>query len=119
MNRREFLLSTLIASLAACSWTPGESVALPNWLKQLALDPVAAAAIGDAYLAEHPKERNPRGLMRAIEQVMGGGDSFATLDQVVRAEYVRGDCVQVKRWILSRTEARLYALFAVNGVVRH
>jgi hypothetical protein len=32
------------------------------------------------------------------------------LDDAVRADYVQGDVVLVDGWLLSRTEARLYAL---------
>jgi len=88
---------------------------LPGWLAKLTLDPVAAAALGEAYLKEHPAERDPKILLNLIETATAYGDTFDALDRTVRAEYAQADFVQVNGWILSHTEVRIYALIAVSG----
>jgi hypothetical protein len=118
MNRRRFLLLTMVSTLAARGWAEGTAAGLPDWLARLAFDPAACAGLGEAYLAEHPDERDPRYLLGVLEQSIGHGDTLASLDRTVRAEYLKGDFVQLRHWILSPTEARLYALFAAAQAKR-
>ena len=119
-SRRRFLLAALASALAAsgCRMTGDLTTArrpLPDWLSGLDLDPAAAARLGQVYLAAYPEENDAQGLLDALVQAVGGGETFAALDRAVRAEYARGEFVQVNGWILSRSEARLYALIAVSG----
>lgn len=125
MTRRRVLLALLLGLAAGPALGGASRLALPAWLQRLHGDPLAAARLGAAYLAAHPDEAAPGVLLRAIEAALGGPVDPATaggvdaaalaarLEAVVRADYRRGDAVSVNGWVLSRTEARLYALAAL------
>jgi hypothetical protein len=122
LSRRDFLLGTLASALVlgACkgpkAWMSKADD--PDWLTIACGDREAAAALGRAYLATHPKEAERAALDAAITQALAPNEAgtqslFQRLDRAVRAEYVRDDTLFVDHWLLSRTEARLYALAAL------
>ncbi len=124
VSRREFLLGTIASAIAlgGCGamkpWMVDAPA--PDWLAAACGDYAAAARFGKAYLTEHPKEAQRELLEAAITKAAGPAHSgtetpFQRLDRRVRAEYVRDDTVLVERWILSRTEARVYALAALHS----
>jgi hypothetical protein len=96
----------------------------PAWLGEITGERDAVVHLGNAYLAAHPGEQGAGFLVAAIERTCAarlGTDTLAGLEpqqavgilqRVVRSEYIRGDVVQVDRWVLSTSEARLYALVA-------
>jgi hypothetical protein len=90
------------------------------WLLRSVADAESAARFGSAYLALRPSERDAAGLAAAIRHTIsvsgaaagtdGPAERFSLVDAVVRAEYAHGEVEIVDGWLLSRTEARLYAL---------
>lgn len=128
-SRRRFLLSMLLGlvagrTLVACDsptesrYVPGY---MPEWLLKITGERDAVVRTGKDCLEAFPAEQNVEALMSAIESSFETVDADATdaeetvtaLQQAVRGDYQRGDVVQVKGWILSRTEARLYAAVAL------
>lgn len=91
-------------------------------LKGLIRDPESARAIGGLYLRQHPGEADPtiltRHLLSSLELDAGriGAESDARLRDrlrfLMRADFAEGRTARVDGWILSRTEARLCALWA-------
>lgn len=83
----------------------------------------AAAAIGLAYLADRPEERDTGLLLAGVLDADVGGaspvrrlaaaDLHAWLRQRNRADFAAGRTVWVEGWLLAQTEARLYALAAM------
>ncbi len=100
-------------------------------LKILVPDTEAAARLGRVYLAAHPTELD---LQRLVDGVLRRQDLPATADaidstpeavliararRVVVDDYLAGRVVNIDGWVLSITEARLYALAALaEGNVR-
>ncbi|MCO6412115.1 MAG: hypothetical protein J5I92_05165 [Thiogranum sp.] len=128
-SRRRFLLSLLLGlvagrTLVACDSStesrhvPGQA---PEWLLKITGERDAVVRIGKDYLEAFPAERNVEALMSAIESsfeavnaaAADAGEIVTALQQAVRGDYQRGDVAQVNGWILSRTEARLYAAVAL------
>ncbi|HWP66164.1 MAG TPA: hypothetical protein VNO26_09650 [Candidatus Limnocylindria bacterium] len=81
---------------------------------------VAAALtrIGRRYLEGTPDERDLPTLQRRLgawrtpDEVL---DNVAALERAVRRDFERGDILAVDGWILSRTELRAAALFALTA----
>lgn len=120
LSRRHFLLMALASLTAGCSSTDN---AAPTWLPHVIGDPEAAARLGRAYLAVHPEYYRSDMLVTDIQQALSRFDTsaaatenlrqtVAALQQLVRHEYAQGEVEAVSGWILSVTEARLYALAA-------
>lgn len=132
-SRRRFLRNSLLAlltggSLQAClTGADGKPDALapakrsPDWLRKITGDPESVARLGAAYIAAHPGEDDLDRLLGEIEiammpsldgkkvQSMDDDAIVASLIDTVQQEYVKGDIVSVGVWVLSQTEARLYA----------
>jgi hypothetical protein len=115
-TRRE-LLQLLAAGLAAGVLGGCQRTATSEPWSAIINDPRAAARIGAAYLAAHPEEHSRSVLYRLLEPVLSGqtAEPIAALQQQVRADYMHNAVVSVTGWVLSVTEARLYALIAVSG----
>ena len=128
-RRREFLsrlaawgcLAVLPAPAFARAAVPEEAA---RWMP--AVDRSAAArAVGrrciDAGAAEDTPSVLAGRLLEAVDRHGGTAEAMpatpeslrAALDRVLRAEFRGGDVVRVDGWVLSRTEARAYALAAV------
>ena len=84
-----------------------------------------AARLGRGYLELHPEEGDANRLVAEIEAAIAVYGPIeprdtdpdritATLQRVVRGDYVRDQVVAVSGWVLSRTEARLYALVSLS-----
>jgi hypothetical protein len=125
-SRRAFLLTVLVGALAATGC--GEQDAsrspdgAPQWLPGAVGDVDAAARLGRAYLQANPGENNLDTLLAAIDAALVGGSGagesdtqrvLTALQHTVRAEYLRGESVNVQGWVLSVTEARVYAALAL------
>jgi hypothetical protein len=134
-SRRRFLLLA-VAALAGCRLPGqgepglaqargGEFPELPAWLRQVTGDPASVTRIGRAYLRTAPRERSLAPLLDALEQRLAAETDLATpqdtasllvaLQRLVRREYAAGELVMAGRWLLSRSEARLYAAVALAG----
>jgi hypothetical protein len=125
-SRRTFLLTALVGALAAAGCgdkdasPPTDTV--PQWLPVAVGDVDAAARIGRAYLEASRGEHNLDTLLVAIDAALAGEPGAAAggrrrvlsaLQNAVRAEYLRGKSVNVQGWVLSVTEARVYAVLAL------
>jgi hypothetical protein len=81
--------------------------------------------LGKAYLTTHSDEQDGDELLRLIDEALSQLPDLDTsqsmqpnqiameLKRLVRTEYINDAVLNMEGWILSRTEARLYALFAV------
>lgn len=128
LNRRTFLLS-LAAGGLLCAARAGlaADARAPDWSGWLLDDDNAGAiaGFGAAYRDAHPEESSPvvlsgfvdRALAAAAVGQLPADDAGlrALLQQRVRAEYAKGEVVRVDGWILSVTEARLYALVSLQA----
>ena len=125
-QRRRLLkqITALIGAAAASSQTHALPL-LPNRhdgqelltaLDRLFTHPESAAVIGNAYLDLFVDERSPGALIDAIRD-SGISDAEAFDRQLllsrIRMDFEVGNVVSLHGWILSRTEARLCAVFAV------
>jgi hypothetical protein len=115
------MLGALGVGLSACTPTDTDN---NSWLELVSPYPQQAAKLGRIYLALHPEEENREVLLSkvdvALQAISGTSNStetnrtFEALDQAVRNDYKLGHLVIVDQWVLARTEARLYALFALG-----
>ncbi len=85
----------------------------------------AVRRLGEAYLEAQPAEREAETLNALIDKALGAsqreGDAGADADAAgvalqrrVREEYARGEVVNLIGWVVSVTEARLYALVSID-----
>lgn len=128
-TRRGFLHSALLSLMAGA--TAGsrltladsgtESCAEPQWLGNIIYDRTSAEGLGQAYLNAYPQHRRCDVLIadiqRSLQKLRADTPSTAgampiseALQRLVRAEYAGDQVVSVSGWIVSRTEARVYAL---------
>ena len=132
-TRRGFLRSALLSLMAGAAASSRlaladggtGSCAEPPWLGNIVYDRTSAQGLGQAYLNAHPRYRRCDLLIaeiqRALQQLQADTSSTAgampvseALQRLVRAEYAGDQVVSVSGWIVSRTEARLYALAALT-----
>jgi hypothetical protein len=133
-TRRTFLLSALFSLTAGGFGSNRYSLAdskpeprvEPPWLWKTIADRQSAARLGQAYLDAHPEYHQYNALLTDIEQTLkrqdasisvtaGAEQTASALQRLLGKEYARDDVVSVAGWVLSRTEARLYALVAMIG----
>ena len=120
IDRRQFLSAaaagaalTLASSgsVDACPALGAPDLAHPELL--LALSPHAVRDIGEAYRALVPAESNRVALETALRAELGAARS--SNEDPVRADFAAGRIIVVSDWVLSRTEARQCALFALRS----
>jgi len=126
MRRSEFLqLSAFTAAaislpfLHSCSPSAGEQVmAKPVFLSRL-FDESEIKEAGKAYLQITPAENSEdklTGLLSGNGAIASSASEKAIhqyLDQKIKDDFEKGNVVTVKGWILSVTEARQCALYAL------
>jgi len=105
LSRRDFA-ALLGAAGFAISAPAG---ARPVGPTAVSVDKRAATAVGEAYLARFPEEKKSLRLHLAL-----AGVGPQNVNDVVRRDFAAGRIVQVDGWMLSRTEARLCALVALD-----
>jgi hypothetical protein len=136
-TRRSFLLAALAGALgvravAGCTAPNGTGTTRQKWSAWLLTDNAsrdAAVRLGKAYLHDYPADADKRVLLAEVDKVIavnlqtatpGSADPLqlgAALEQAVRTEYADDKVVTVQGWVLSLTEARLYASVAlINGI---
>jgi hypothetical protein len=124
-----FLLSAMAGVLVAAGCERRESrsaglseSAAPGWLATTVGDSGAAARLGRLYLEVHPQERDLDALVAGIDAATtpelasgstGVDQMLVALQRAVRGDYIRDRVVSVRGWVLSRTEARVYAALAL------
>jgi len=133
-TRRTFLLSVLLGLTAggfssrryALADTGPQPCTAPLWLWESIGDRQSAARLGRAYLDTQPEYRQCHALLADIEQTLqnrgastpstaDAEQTASTLQDLLRKEYAHGEVISVAGWVLSKTEARLYALVAMIG----
>jgi hypothetical protein len=131
LTRRSFLLSLAGAAgsaflVSGCQWFVTAGPASQPWSECLldAYNRESVGRLGEAYRADHPEENSAKALAASIDRALTAtGDhgiaadpaGHATmLQQRVRDEYAKGEIVRLSGWIVSITEARLYALVSVE-----
>jgi hypothetical protein len=102
-----------------------DAAAARAMLDALFSDRRSAAAVGAGCLPAAPQARpSPAALVRAIlprpalasARCVAPSRLAAALRAQIRRDFARGEIVAIDGWLLSRTEARLYALAAITGV---
>ena len=118
------LAGVMLPSLGpAAGEVPGsQAVGLLNILVP---DTAAAGLLGRAYMTAHPAELDVQRLVDGVlgpMRLSGGADAIdstpeaeliARIRRVVIDDYLAGRIVNIDGWVLSITEARLYALAAL------
>ena len=125
-SRRWLLLAaaaawSLPAPLAAAQGSAGAM----GRLRSLMGPPESARVIGSAYLERFPQEAEASTLLRLIldrlalvepeAAALGAPALRGRLAAGLRADFADGHLVDVGGWLLSRTEARLCAAWALPG----
>jgi hypothetical protein len=83
----------------------------------------SAAIVGSTFLRQQPARAGAGDLAAALRNALrvsahataDGATMRDRLRLLIRDEFGRGDVVYVDGWMLSRSEARLYALLAAAG----
>jgi hypothetical protein len=130
LARRRWLIAGVFGALGwiAPPSRPGSAGAHPasaEWLLALIGDPDATRRIGEAYLAGHEDEQDA-GLLIALLRSSLADDAVPSepeavaprerqmaMRRLIEEEFRQERVVDVDGWILSRSEARLYALHAM------
>lgn len=124
-SRRTFLLYILAGALGLdISGCETASTVHEAWLDDISPYPQDAAKIGHGYLVLYPEEADREILKTKINSAIREQEhlastarhkmTFSLFDQVIRKEYVQGRMVLLHDWVLSPTEARLYALLSLS-----
>ncbi|MEJ2611800.1 MAG: hypothetical protein P8179_17415 [Candidatus Thiodiazotropha sp.] len=127
LSRRDFILLVVsglaVVTLEGCGALL-TSNSLTHQLAETIGYPDAARHFGRIYLEGYPDEAKIELLVERIDvgliaeqgQDMSHEDPLRLakhLDDQVRSDYCSGEVVRVDGWLLSRTEARIYACFAL------
>lgn len=118
-TRRTFLLA---AAAFGASLPPGPAFSMDaaTRLRALVPAPTSARELGRIYLAQHPGEDGAALTRHILSSLSLDEEAVVALDRQalpamvtsrVRADFENGRTVEVAGWILSRTEARLCALW--------
>lgn len=119
IGRRALLLACAAAGLAARE--EGPLAAAASRLRAATRHPLSAAAVGKAYVARFPEEADQHVLTALILDALkieapeaAARDERALAAAIagrVRRDFAEGATAAIAGWILSRTEARLCALW--------
>lgn len=113
-DRRQIL--RLLAALCAALGTGaapgyGDAPSCSIWLE--AGDLEGARALGREYLTHHPADNGLGGVWPLLQSGAAAGPrGLAALSDMVRTDYERGRIVTLDGWLVSRTEARIFAAIA-------
>ncbi|HEX2115063.1 MAG TPA: hypothetical protein VHM01_11715 [Alphaproteobacteria bacterium] len=73
-----------------------------------------ASVIGGEYLAAYPAEADIGALTRHFDELAGAPDGLhAAISRRLRRDFEERDTVRLRGWVLSRSEARLFAICAL------
>jgi len=123
LDRRRFLqlstlgvAATIVGDACVASDRPDVAADRPDLLEMLGPDRVRM--IGKQYLASKPAETTADALRSAISKSRHESRvplMPRSLDDQVRQDFINGHTVLVDGWVLSITEARQSALFALSA----
>ena len=94
-----------------------------KWLKETIPYLEPAVRLGNAYLSAYPDEKDSIQLSSQIDKAMriqSTSDhkaiySVQNISDAIQADYLRNETVLFDKWIVSRTEARIYALVSLHA----
>jgi len=131
LSRRRFLLLAALGAGAAAGsalragWLAGDGRRSSRAARLLDgfVDLTSARVVGAACLEIPRLERSVPELVRALERSLGGESAYrgspremrTRVSELVRKDFAALDIVDVQGWVLSRNEARLYALAALDS----
>ena len=134
ITRRGFLLTIAAAVVAGCTDSGLDAVTTSSQkadfikaaMPGLTSDRAAAARIGRFYLDAHPEYQAGDALVKDIELTLTRSDPdvakstdsnrvIVLVKKIIASEFQNNKVEKVSGWILSMTEARLYALFALEN----
>jgi len=133
LTRRALLKSLLVSWTATCAmpWQPAlagtEPISdhQPDWLPLITGQREAVLRLGSLYLEAHAEEQDRERLLASVDQALaelqGDGakspenssEVVSALKRIVRDEYIQDRVTPLQGWVVSLTEARLYALVAM------
>ena len=125
LTRRRLLIAALTAAAAVAA---GPAVMVPmierlaagataDHLRALIAHGEGARYLGGRYLQAHPSEARSDVLVRELVGTaapMSAAEASRAVAVGIRSDYSAGRTVTVDGWVLSRAEARLYALVAIG-----
>jgi hypothetical protein len=133
VDRRRFIAAALAFTTGALTWrgagadapagADGANAGASALLAPLTAS-AAAARIGNAYLAAQAQAASPDRLVRELGQALTAATGsvpstpeamLTALTSLIAAEYCSTPPVRADGWLLSPSEARLYALAALAG----
>ncbi|WP_420600854.1 hypothetical protein [Flagellimonas sp.] len=125
MNRRKFLTITGAGIVVATSCylylskfghrILGDTLFTPQELA-IIMDSTAIKTIGKEYTGERTNEADEEELLKLLSKSgIDSETSFDKLRDVVRDDFKTNETIIVDGWILSETEARQSALFAIKN----
>ena len=105
--------STAMLTLPGVAWfalrpTCSEDIADLN-MHDVFGDSCQVRELGKEYRYVHPEEDD----LDVLQDLISPRDERINLDELIDQDFANGNTVQVHGWILSRTEARHYALFSL------
>ena len=125
LTRRRLLIAAVTAATAVAA---GPGVLLPlverlaalntaGHLRSLITDDEGASYLGRRYLQAHPSEARGDVLVSRLvgtRAPTSAREASRAVAAGIRSDYAAGRSVRVDGWVLSLTEARLYALVALG-----
>jgi len=123
MNRRVFIKSSAFvfcALLAPANIISGPSKApeayvLENPIGLLdILSEDLIRDIGASYIKKFPQEYNEQVLTALLKKELHQNVSEESINKAIKNDFLDGDSITIRGWILARTEARQCALFSLS-----
>ena len=124
MNRRVFLKSSAIAFCALLAPVniiiSGPSKAPETYILE---NPIALLDIfsedlirdiGASYIKKFPHEYNEQVLTALLKKELHQNVSEESINKAIKNDFLDGDSITIRGWILARTEARQCALFSLS-----
>ena len=123
MERRKFILDTTLAAALVtlplgfynCGNTKYDLPIYEPILLSNIWDVKTIVTVGQLYLKQHPKENTERKLVELLSMdiSMNEADYPLSLTLKIEDDYKKGRTITIDGWILSTTEGRQCALFAL------
>jgi hypothetical protein len=130
MKRRTFVMISLYGGVAMVVPSFGchskNDLSSKSWIRPYGLSHICDAktlkAIGEAYMKKVTDENDQQKLVRLIlsdssHNILSSASPDSTIENLIKrktdVDFAKGNTVTVNGWVLSQTEARQCALFAI------
>jgi len=117
ISRRGFLVTCLVTAGGACLYLLLSDTSAPGGTKEILVklsgnfrDLTSVRLVGEEYLKQVPEEND---LDRLLE-LLGPELSSGALRRDVKEDYRHSRLVKLKGWLISISEARIYAVVAIS-----